>query len=71
MRCSICEEQFDTAAPGVCLPFCSKRCKWIDRRRWLDEEYGLPYMEEDAADDEMEGKTDDRPSSDDTPATES
>jgi endogenous inhibitor of DNA gyrase (YacG/DUF329 family) len=24
------------------MPFCSSRCRQIDLRRWLGEEYGLP-----------------------------
>jgi endogenous inhibitor of DNA gyrase (YacG/DUF329 family) len=28
------------------MPFCSTRCKQIDAKRWLNEEYGLPYETE-------------------------
>jgi endogenous inhibitor of DNA gyrase (YacG/DUF329 family) len=28
------------------MPFCSTRCKQIDTKRWLNEEYGLPYEPE-------------------------
>ena len=32
----------------MALPFCSRRCKLIDQKRWLGEEYGLPYESEDS-----------------------
>ncbi|MGL6193594.1 MAG: DNA gyrase inhibitor YacG [Thermoguttaceae bacterium] len=46
--CPVCEKSFDTVAEEVALPFCSKRCKLIDRARWLGEEYGLPYESENS-----------------------
>ncbi|MDR0391901.1 MAG: DNA gyrase inhibitor YacG [Planctomycetaceae bacterium] len=44
--CPICNRTFDSGFSGVAMPFCSNRCKQIDTRRWLDEEYGLPYESE-------------------------
>lgn len=43
MICSICDREFSPDNEEVRMPFCSKRCKTIDQRRWFDEEYGLPY----------------------------
>jgi uncharacterized protein len=39
-RCSICERSFDPAESPA-MPFCSERCRLIDLRRWLDEQYGM------------------------------
>lgn len=47
LHCPICDTVFSTEKEGVNLPFCSKRCKLIDRARWLGEEYGLPYESEE------------------------
>ncbi|MDR2345091.1 MAG: DNA gyrase inhibitor YacG [Planctomycetaceae bacterium] len=41
--CPICNRTFNIEAAGVVMPFCSIRCKQIDTKRWLNEEYGLPY----------------------------
>jgi endogenous inhibitor of DNA gyrase (YacG/DUF329 family) len=30
-------------------PFCSKRCRLIDLKRWLGEEYCIPPVAEDEA----------------------
>ena len=40
MRCPICEKPFEPEQSPA-MPFCSDRCRWIDLKRWLDEEYGL------------------------------
>ncbi|NLS93495.1 MAG: DNA gyrase inhibitor YacG [Planctomycetaceae bacterium] len=45
MRCSICGRAFDSEQSRT-MPFCSQRCKDIDRNRWLNEEYGLPWEPE-------------------------
>ncbi len=45
MRCSICGRQFDPEK-STTMPFCSERCRSIDRLRWLNEQYGLPYESE-------------------------
>jgi endogenous inhibitor of DNA gyrase (YacG/DUF329 family) len=37
------------------MPFCSRRCKMIDARRWLGEEYGLPYLSLDEQEEEPDG----------------
>ena len=41
IRCPICRRQFDPDQSPA-LPFCSDRCRLIDLKRWVDEEYGLP-----------------------------
>ena len=46
VRCSICDKSFDPEESPA-MPFCSERCRLIDLRGWLDEEYGLPYEGED------------------------
>jgi endogenous inhibitor of DNA gyrase (YacG/DUF329 family) len=46
VRCPICERLFDSDESRT-LPFCSKRCKQIDLRRWLVEGYGLQYESRD------------------------
>lgn len=43
LRCPVCDKCFSTTEEGIALPFCSRRCKLIDRARWMDEGYGLPY----------------------------
>ncbi|MDD3587476.1 MAG: DNA gyrase inhibitor YacG [Thermoguttaceae bacterium] len=42
MKCPICGATFSADKPDAALPFCSKRCKIIDAKRWLCEEYGVP-----------------------------
>ncbi|MDO5554955.1 MAG: DNA gyrase inhibitor YacG [Planctomycetia bacterium] len=39
MKCPICEKKFSPSDDPLALPFCSLRCKMIDAKRWLDEEY--------------------------------
>jgi len=51
-RCSICGKEFDPAKSDA-PPFCSSRCRQIDLRRWLTEEYPVPHVR--LPDDEEEG----------------
>lgn len=46
IRCPICDRPFDPDESRA-MPFCSERCRSIDRLRWLEERYGLPYERED------------------------
>jgi endogenous inhibitor of DNA gyrase (YacG/DUF329 family) len=39
------------------MPFCSPRCRQVDLRRWLGEEYGMPVER----DDELDGESGDEP----------
>ncbi len=47
ITCSICGKTFDLDLVAT-APFCSGRCRLIDRQRWLNEEYGMPYQSEDS-----------------------
>jgi endogenous inhibitor of DNA gyrase (YacG/DUF329 family) len=53
-RCPICNKPVDPAEKRS-LPFCSERCRQIDLRRWLGEEYSLPIERDDEASDEDAG----------------
>jgi endogenous inhibitor of DNA gyrase (YacG/DUF329 family) len=51
VRCPICQQPFDpTHSPA--LPFCSARCREIDLRRWLNEDYGLQIERGDGSGDD-------------------
>ncbi len=52
VTCSICGTSFDPDDVST-MPFCSRRCLIIDRQRWLDEGYGMPYEPEDRPDADM------------------
>jgi hypothetical protein len=41
LTCPICERTFDSQETPA-MPFCSERCRLIDLKRWLNEEYRLP-----------------------------
>ncbi|HHK40790.1 MAG TPA: DNA gyrase inhibitor YacG [Planctomycetaceae bacterium] len=41
LSCPTCGQEFVTA-DSPALPFCSDRCRSIDLKRWLGEEYGIP-----------------------------
>ncbi|MDO4586855.1 MAG: DNA gyrase inhibitor YacG [Planctomycetia bacterium] len=54
MKCPICQknvEANDNDNPA--LPFCSLRCKTIDAKRWLNEEYSVSSINEDALEREV------------------
>lgn len=55
MRCPICDKKFSLADPGVAPPFCSVRCKQIDAKRWLDEEYTFETVDVDKLEQEIAG----------------
>jgi uncharacterized protein len=55
-RCPICQKPLDPKATRS-MPFCSPRCRQVDLRRWLGEEYGLP-VERDA---ELDGESGEEP----------
>jgi len=48
IHCPLCDLEFSPIQHSEALPFCSKRCKLVDQKRWLGEEYGLPYESEDS-----------------------
>ena len=41
MKCPICNKTVDPDSPNASPPFCSTRCKMIDAKRWLCEEYAI------------------------------
>ena len=44
--CPICGKKIASLASDV-APFCSRRCRQIDMKRWLNEEYGVPVVDRD------------------------
>ncbi len=62
MRCPICGKNFSREDPKVALPFCSPRCKSIDMKRWLGEEYSLETIDLDKLEERIVGV--DSPSND-------
>lgn len=53
MKCPICQKSFAPGAPGAAMPFCSKRCKMIDAKRWLGEEYSVERLNVDELEKEI------------------
>lgn len=53
MKCPICDKNFSEDAPGAALPFCSVRCKMIDCKRWLGEEYSFQKVNDEAVEKEI------------------
>jgi endogenous inhibitor of DNA gyrase (YacG/DUF329 family) len=49
LRCPICEKPLD-AEHSESLPFCSPRCRQIDLRRWLGEQYSMPVERDEELD---------------------
>ena len=56
LTCPICERVFDSEQSRS-LPFCSTRCRQIDLRRWLNEQYSVP-VEPDEDEWESQGDRD-------------
>jgi hypothetical protein len=48
VRCPVCGKSFHPDHTPA-MPFCSRRCRDIDLKRWLQEEYGLPQEGEPEA----------------------
>ena len=46
MICLVCGSDFDPKL-SASMPFCSERCRQVDLNRWLNEEYGLPWVPKD------------------------
>jgi endogenous inhibitor of DNA gyrase (YacG/DUF329 family) len=44
--CPVCGVRFEREQ-SKSLPFCSERCRMIDLKRWLGEEYSMPAKESD------------------------
>jgi len=43
VRCPTCDRYF-ASQQSPAMPFCSERCRLVDLRRWLNEEYGVPRV---------------------------
>ena len=41
LKCPVCGMAFDPQR-STHVPFCSDRCRLIDLKRWLGEEYAVP-----------------------------
>jgi endogenous inhibitor of DNA gyrase (YacG/DUF329 family) len=48
-QCSMCGKSF-VPSNAAFLPFCSQRCQQLDLIRWLNESYGLPWVDPDKPD---------------------
>lgn len=57
LLCPTCGNHLDPTNASA-LPFCSSRCREIDFRRWLGENYGLPV---DPSDSDQEPDDDGEP----------
>lgn len=58
MRCPICDKKFAIDDENAALPFCSVRCKAIDAKRWLNEEYSFESVNLDRREEEIAGLED-------------
>ena len=59
--CPVCGKRFDLTTTTV-PPFCGPRCRQIDLKRWLSEEYPVPHVrkpDDDEEGDEMRPPRDD------------
>lgn len=52
MKCPICGKSFKPG--GDAMPFCSPRCKLIDAKRWLGEEYTVESVTPRSLEDEIQ-----------------
>ena len=53
VTCPVCGKKFDPAKSSS-PPFCNDRCRLIDLKRWLGEEYAVPHIADDP---DEEGET--------------
>jgi len=44
LNCPVCRRPFNPDTTRA-MPFCSERCRLVDLKRWLGEEYGMPREE--------------------------
>lgn len=56
MKCPICGKNFTPSDDSHVLPFCSTRCKMIDTKRWLNEEYSVATINKELLEDELEAE---------------
>lgn len=65
MRCPICGKEFSSKDPNAALPFCSPRCKQIDLKRWLGEEYTIESTNIDRLEEQIAGVESEQDADDD------
>lgn len=53
LHCPICNRIFSDDLSGVALPFCSMRCKMVDAKRWLNEEYSVTQINKEKLEEEI------------------
>lgn len=53
MRCLICGRIFSPDVQPEVMPFCSVRCKMIDAKRWLNEEYSVTQLSKEKLEEEI------------------
>lgn len=53
MKCPICGRSFSPEECPDALPFCSARCKMIDVKRWLNEEYCVTMINKEKLENEL------------------
>ncbi len=53
MICPICDKAFEKDE-STHLPFCSKRCRWVDLSKWLGGEYVVPGRSATLPDDDVD-----------------
>jgi endogenous inhibitor of DNA gyrase (YacG/DUF329 family) len=46
VRCPVCDKRFESSESSA-MPFCCERCRRIDMRRWLGEQYSVPVERRD------------------------
>jgi uncharacterized protein len=63
VKCPVCGVAFDPQR-STRAPFCSERCRLIDLKRWLGEEYAVPGQPADP-DEDGEPPPDESPGDDD------
>ncbi len=51
ITCPVCGKRFQSEK-SESLPFCCERCRLIDLKRWLGEEYSMPARETDPEDED-------------------
>ncbi len=53
MKCPLCGKIFTPSDDSHILPFCSSRCKMIDMKRWLNEEYSVSSINKEKLEEEI------------------
>ncbi len=53
MKCPLCGKEFVPVPDSPVLPFCCLRCKMIDAKRWLNEEYSVNTINREKLEEEL------------------